>query len=137
MYIFTKSDNITTACKDIQLCSYFTLFMSIPSTTTTKMWSKDQVLDSTFIQNIVHQHIPEGLDAQVDCWRVHFRLDSDNCIFLLAIEYRVCLFGLGLPITTANAAHYKCLIENEIQRKTVGTKNGSWCPSNVIPRILV
>ncbi len=96
MYIFTKPDGISSAPKDIQLCSYFSLFVALPSASPpppesslaednctanqsrSLYWSSEQILDADFIQGIVHSHLLEGIRAEVKCWRIHFRHNFDE-----------------------------------------------------------
>ena len=142
MYIFTKPDGIMIAPDDIQLCSYFSLFIAIPDTTrhqdNHRIWSREEILDRLFILKVVHEHIPDGINAQVFCWRIHFAYDDENSRSkILTAEYRVVLLGVNRAITEVTAAYSKQMVEEKVQKMTIGTKNGAWKVSNVIPRSLL
>jgi hypothetical protein len=152
MYIFTKPDGVATASKDIQLGSYFSLFIALPQPleddSVNEMngedenWTKEQILNLDFVKNVINTQVPEGIHTQLNCWRLHFRNDvtperKDNCITITAIEYRVYLFGAKMSVTASNSTKYKERIEDEVQRMAPGTKTGAWSVSNVIPSKLL
>ena len=149
MYIFTKPDGRQSAPRNIQLCSYFSLFISLPSLKDYVVeekggnifWSKEDILNQDFIQQVVNTHIPEGIDTEVKCWRMHFRkentTDNDDIMAFLVAEYRIGLFGERIPITANDATNYKRLIEDEVQRMASETRKGAWDVSNVVSRTLI
>lgn len=145
MFIFTKPDNLITASEDVQLCSYFSLFVSLPSSKNVfggvniDGWSKEEIIDSTFMQDSMKSLINHlGLDVKVDLWRMHFDTNSagGNNQYLSA-EYKVCLLGEYMPITFNNATLCKSLIEKEVLDKTTDTRLGTWSVSKVMPYSLV
>ena len=144
MYIFTKPDDVMATTRDIQLCSYFSVFVSlllsdldIVKSYSHTLWSRDEIMDSNYIHSIILSKIPNSIECQVDLWRMHFNREEDQQVRILASEYRVCLFGVKGPISAAAASKIKAFIEHEIQTKTSGTKNSAWYPSHAIPRHLL
>mmetsp|Transcript_17992 Transcript_17992/g.26958 ORF Transcript_17992/g.26958 Transcript_17992/m.26958 type:complete len:167 (-) Transcript_17992:651-1151(-) len=164
MCIFTKPDGVLSAPQEIQLCSYFSLFIALPtskmssiesnrSSNTSSYWSSEQILDATFIQDIVNNQVPKGISTKVKCWRMHFRHHSDkpsveesvnwikndlsHAKATLVAEYKIAVFGVKLPIISKNVEKYKKSIEDEVGRMTKGTRKGAWSVSNIIPSSLL
>lgn len=138
MYIFTKPDNIISASKEMQCCSFFSLFIAMPSVENSeRLWSRDEILDQSFVKSMINNHIPEGIDAEVIIWRMHLDVQKDRDSRISAVEYRVCFSWKKQAITISEASNYKHLIEQEVQQNTVGTRNGAWCVSKIIPSFLL
>lgn len=136
MHIFTKADGVISASKDTQLCSYFSLFISIPSfqqSENSSYWSKDEVLDSNFVLDVIKEEIPSDLDSQIELYRMHFRIGSDDQVEITAAEYRVCIIGDKMPITANKCEHYKNLIEQRVQKHAKETRKSKCVVSKVIP----
>ena len=145
MYIMTKPDYIQSASEDIQLCSYFSLFIAIPSShdsCSNTLWSREEILDSDFVQETVNKFVPKGIGVKVDCWRIHISIDEvlitkkshHSTVKQSAVEYRVRCFGEFIPIRSIDAEEIKRQIEGEVQIMSPSTRKGAWNVSNVIPR---
>ena len=141
MYIMTKPDYFQSASEDIQLCSYFSLFIAIPSShdnSTGTLWSSEEILNSDFVQETVNKFVPTGICVKVDCWRIHISIDkekkSHSTVKRSAVEYRVRCSGEFIPIRSIDSEYIKAQIENEIQIMSPSTRKGAWNVSNVVPR---
>ena len=136
MYIFSDPDGSIIAAKDIQMCSYFSFFAALPSTSSlldVDMWSEEEILDNNFIQTLAQSLVPDGIRV-----KTYFRnLRTNEIGGVSTAEYQVVLFGERLPITTKDAQIYHDLIHDEVQRRTVGTRKSLWPPSNPVPSSLV
>ncbi len=133
---------------DIQMFSYFTIFIGLPwpfhhsedmnesllqgadeDAASNNLWTMKQALDENFIRNIITSHLPRGIRAKSKLWRIH---RSDHGPWRVA-EYRVVLFGEQRPITNDISQRCKLAIEDFIQANTIETKRGGWPASSVLP----
>jgi hypothetical protein len=102
------------------------------------MWGEEEILDNTFIQNLAQSIVPDGIRV-----KTYFKsLRADDSVPVgrehsSAAEYQVVFFGERLPVTPQDSQIYKDLIDDEIQRRTVGTRRGKWPPSHAVPSSLV
>ncbi len=137
---------------DIQMFSYFTIFIGLPrhfhhsedlkesflqegaggddDTVDDDLWTMQQALDEGFVQNMITSHLPEGIRTKSKLWRIH---RGEQAGPWRVVEYRVVLFGEQRPITHDMAQTCKLAIEDSIQVKTVETKRGGWPASSVMP----
>ena len=159
MYIFTKSDDgvivtVTVAVthevhvpRDIQMYSYFSLFIALPTTLGDcneqtdgeprsddgQLWSTHEILDKDFVHNIVKANVPDGIRSEIKQWRILREKTCDKAGGWKVAEYQVVLFGERKPITLRDAEIHKAAIEDEVQLRTVGTRRGGWNVSNALP----
>ncbi len=151
IYTIVKPDYIQCAAENLQLCSYFSIFIAIPSPKDScgdfdeeSSWSREQVFDVGFVQNMVHELVPRGIGTLVKANRVHFELSdiarlhgSQNLVKQTAVEFKVFCFGEKIPITVRVAETIKERIEVEVSKMSPKTRKGAWNVSHVIPRKLV
>ena len=155
MYILTKPDNIQSASPDVQLCSYFSIFIAIPPYETTLrnnndviLWSRDQIFDKIFVRKKLSKFVPKGIVTKVDCWRVHIKpinlketdlKGSKTCSLVkqTAVEYRVYCLGETNPISATDVEDIKQQFEREISKMSPNTRHSTWKVANVIPKRLL
>jgi hypothetical protein len=164
MHIFTKIRNDgygggeIKAPKDIQMYSYFTLFISLPiaadsmkeesmrqnnnrlscsdDTVGDYHWSNHDILDTNFVLDMIQSKVPDGIRTEIKQWRIIRQKDSINEVKpgnWKVVEYQVVLFGETVPLTMESVERYKNMIEDEVERRTIGTRRGAWNASHVLP----
>eukprot|EP00557_Chaetoceros_sp_GSL56_P012165 CAMPEP_0176484622 /NCGR_PEP_ID=MMETSP0200_2-20121128/4556_1 /TAXON_ID=947934 /ORGANISM="Chaetoceros sp., Strain GSL56" /LENGTH=343 /DNA_ID=CAMNT_0017881115 /DNA_START=210 /DNA_END=1238 /DNA_ORIENTATION=+ len=166
MHIFTKIGNgcleddgeggrwMEAVPKDIQMYSYFTLFISLPiaandmekyserhcscsnGTVSGDLWSNQYILDTNFVLDMIQRKVPDGIRAEIKQWRVLREKDSTKELQFgkwKVVEYQVVVFGETIPLTMEYVERYKNMIEDEVDRNTVGTRRGAWNASHVLP----
>ena len=150
MHLFTKGQDLQyKAPKETQMFSYFTLFMALPvpanivATTvlqSDQLWRNDQILDEQFVFKMIKDKVPDGIRIKIKPWRILRQKNPDDERHAgewKVVEYQVALFGESIPITMKDAESYKKAIEDEIQRRTQGTKRGGWNVSHTVPSSLL
>jgi hypothetical protein len=153
MHIFTKINKDgggwMEAPKDIQLYSYFTLFISLPIAADEKkdeserhcmadgdIWSNHDILDTDFVLDVIRRNVPAGIRAEIKQWRILREKTSTSDVKLgkwKVVEYQVVLFGETVPLTFESVERHKKMIEDEVQQKALGTRRGAWKASHVLP----
>jgi hypothetical protein len=150
MHLFTKCDNLHfKAPEDIQMYSYFTLFISLPTPANSsgtpipqsdQLWNNGQILDEKFVFDVLKDKIPDGIRIEIKPLRILRQQNPDDEINVgewKVIEYQVVLFGESIPITLKDAESYKKAVEDEIQLQTRGTKRGGWNAAHIVPSSLL
>mmetsp|Transcript_3040 Transcript_3040/g.3528 ORF Transcript_3040/g.3528 Transcript_3040/m.3528 type:complete len:449 (+) Transcript_3040:72-1418(+) len=145
MFIFTKPDGQIIAPKECQLFTFFSLFIALPQQENNlngdlMLWSKDQILNEEFMNDIIDFHSPEGIRVEATCRRVLLDdvknktlLNSSRKQQRLVAEYIVYMYGEKQPITSTIAGKFKICIEEVVQKMSLGTRKGGWCVSKVMP----
>jgi hypothetical protein len=159
MHIFTKNGQMMMikAPEDIQMYSYFTLFIALPTSVDScehdsiieysngdgadDLWKNEEIVDTSFVFDIIRSKIPDGIRVEIKQWRIlREKNPAPNAIEFRkwkVVEYRVVLFGESMPITMKSVESYKKIIEDEVERKTTGTRRGAWNASHVLPSSLL
>ena len=139
MFIFSDPNNCISAPKTLQMCSYFSLFVSLPKAKELTifpgdMWREDQILNNGFIQSMAQSLAPDGIGVET-----HFKSlrTGNSSVGVISAEYQVILFGERLPVTNHLSQTYKQMIEDEVDRKTAATRRSKWPASYSIPSSLV
>jgi len=150
MHLFTKCENLQfKAPEDIQMYSYFSLFIALPTPANNngtptrqsdQLWSNGQILDEKFVFEMLKDKIPDGIRIEIKPFRILRQQNPDDehsAGEWKVVEYQVVIFGESIPITSKDAESYKKAVEDEIQMQTRGTKRGGWNAAHIVPSSLL
>ncbi len=135
MYIFTNADGVTKAPCDLQLYSYFNVFIRLSKTN--EYNSQDELHDTGNVIKAIRELVPDGVNTDIQFTQLvdGSSLHNPQECYEFA-EYRVVLFGESQPMRQSFAQEIMNHVEEEIYRLTGWKRTGIWkashpCPSSV------
>ena len=151
IYIFTTPNGVISAPKDLQLYSYFSLYIAYSEATNTShhdnatTWTRHQVLDETFVLTFVQSIVRNGIRVEGKLKRViqgeilkrQNHESSQNLSNISFAEYQILLFGEKYPMTQAYADSFLRIFEHKIKKLTITQWLGTRRASQLYPGYLL